>query len=114
MPKLSAGWDGIPSIVLKYLPNNVISIISYIFNLSLSRGKFISNFKHAKIIPLFEKRSAKDISNYRPISLLSCFSKILEKLVIIMFILFWKNLMQLMNINLVLEKNTQQVTLLLF
>ena len=81
MPKLSAGWDGMPSIVLKYLPNNVISILSYIFNLSLSQGKFISNFKHAKIILLSKKGSAKDVSNYRPISLLSCFSKILEKLV---------------------------------
>ena len=38
------------------------------------------------------------------------FSKIWS---IIVFILFWKNLMQLMNINLVLEKNIQQVTLLL-
>ena len=81
VPKLSAGWDGIPSIVLKYLPNNVISILSYIFNLSLSQEKFISNFKHAKIILLFKKGSAKDVSNCRPISLLSCFSKILEKLV---------------------------------
>ena len=81
VPKLSAGWDGIPSIVLKYLLNNVISILSYIFNLSLSQGKFISNFKHAKIISLFKKGSAKDVSNYRPIRLLSCFSKILEKLV---------------------------------
>ena len=81
MPKLSVGWDGIPSIVLKYLPNNVIYILSYIFNLSLSQGKFISNFKHAKIISLFRKGSAKDVSNYRPISLLSCFSIILEKLV---------------------------------
>ena len=67
--------------MLKYFPNNVISILSYIFNLSLSQGKFISNFKHAKIIPLFKKGSAKDVSNYRPISLLSCFSKILQKLV---------------------------------
>ena len=81
VPKLSAGWDGIPSIVLKYLPNNVISILSYIFNLSLSQEKFISNFKHAKIISLFKKGSAKDVSNYRPINLLSCFYKILEKLV---------------------------------
>ena len=29
VPKLSAGWDEIPFIVLKYLPNNVISILSY-------------------------------------------------------------------------------------
>ena len=109
VPKLSAGWDGIPSIVLKYLPNNVISILSDIFNLSLSQEKFISNFKHAKIIP-FKKGNAKDVSNYRPISLLSCFSKILEKLVYNHLYFFWKNLMQLININLVLEKNIQQVT----
>ena len=81
VPKLSAGWDGIPSIVLKYLFNNVISTLSYIFNLSLSQGKFISNFKRAKIIPLFKRESVKDVSNHRPISLLSCFFKILEKLV---------------------------------
>ena len=59
VPKLSARWDGIPSIVLKYLPINVISILNYIFNLSLSQGKFISNFKHAKIIPLFKKEVPK-------------------------------------------------------
>ena len=40
--------------------------------------------------------------------------KFLKNWSIIVFILFWKNLMQLMNINLVLEKNIQQVTLLLF
>ena len=81
MPKFSAGWDEIPYIVLKYLPNNVIYILSYIFNLSLSQGKFISDFKHAKIITFFKKESAKDVFNYRPISLLSCISEILVKVV---------------------------------
>ena len=82
-PKLSSGWDGILSFILKHLPKNVISILSYIFNQSLSQGKFISCFKHTKVIPLFKKGCPKDVSNYRPISLLSCFSKIIEKLVYI-------------------------------
>ena len=82
-PKLSSGWDGIPSFILKHLPKNVISILSYIFNQSLSQEKFISCFKHTKVILLFKKGCPKDVSNYRPISLLSCFSKIIEKLVYI-------------------------------
>ena len=82
-PKLSSSWDGIPSFILKYLPKNIISILSYIFNQSLSQGKFISCFKHTKVIPLFKKGCPKDVSNYRPISLLSCFSKIIEKIVYI-------------------------------
>ena len=42
-----------------------------------------SLFKHTKVIPLFKKGCPKDVSNYRPFSLLSCFSKIIEKLVYI-------------------------------
>ena len=49
--------------------------LSYIFNLSLSTGKVISDFKIAKVIPLYKKGDASDINNYRPISLLSNISK---------------------------------------
>ena len=80
--KFSTGWDEIPSIALKYLPLNCITALNYIFNLSLSQGKFPSKFKHAKVMPLFKnKGNVKNIQNYRPISLLSNFSKILEKIV---------------------------------
>ena len=45
-------------------------------------GKFPSYFKHSRVIPLFKKKgSTNNISNYRPISLLSNLSKILEKFV---------------------------------
>ena len=37
--KLSSGWDGIPSFIFKHLHKNVISILSYIFNQSLSQKK---------------------------------------------------------------------------
>ena len=46
-PKLSAGVDQIPPIVLRYLPDNVLHAPTYIFNQSLCEGKFISVFKLA-------------------------------------------------------------------
>jgi len=79
-PKLSAGFDQIAPILLKYLPDDALHALSYIFNLSLNQGKFISTFKNTKIIPIFKKGDPKNIANYRPISLLSAFSKILEKI----------------------------------
>ena len=39
--KLSAGLDEIPMIIMKYLPDNATHALSYIFNQSLSLGKFI-------------------------------------------------------------------------
>ena len=79
-PKLSAGIDQIPPIVLRYLPENVLHALSYIFNQSLCQSKFISIFKQAKIIPVFNKGNPKNVLNIRPISLPSL-SKILEKIV---------------------------------
>ena len=80
-PKLSAGIDQIPPIVLRYLPDNVLHALTYIFNQSLCEGKFISVFKLAKIIAVYKKGNPKNVLNYRPISLLSSVSKILEKIV---------------------------------
>ena len=57
----------------------IVPISGYIFNLSLCQGKFIS-FKHVKLIPVYKKGDSKIVTNYRPISLLPSFSKILEKI----------------------------------
>jgi len=43
----SAGSDGIPPFLLKLIPNNILTILAHIFNLSLNKGKFISSFKKA-------------------------------------------------------------------
>ena len=80
--KLSAGLGEIPMIIMKYLPDNAIHALSYNFNHSLSLVKFIEAFKTAKIVPVFKNGSRKKVANYRPISLLSSFSKILEKIVV--------------------------------
>ena len=58
-PKLSTGVDHIPPIVLRYLPDNALNALTYKFNQSLGQGKFISEFKKAKVIPVFKKGNPK-------------------------------------------------------
>ena len=54
--------------------------LKHIFNLSLLNGVFPDSMKIARVIPLFKSGNTKEFSNYRPISLLPQFSKILEKI----------------------------------
>jgi hypothetical protein len=50
-----------------------------VINLSLSKGVFPSKLKIAKIIPIFKTGNQSFFTNYRPISLLTNFSKLFEK-----------------------------------
>jgi hypothetical protein len=52
-----------------------------IFTQSLATGIVPQKLKIAKVIPIFKSTDASDINNYRPFSLLSSLSKILEKIV---------------------------------
>ena len=58
----------------------IAPILSKLFNQCLLEGEFPKCLKIAEIIPIFKKGSATNVSNYRPISLLSQFDKIFEKL----------------------------------
>ena len=78
--KLSAGIHLVPTKELKSSSDNFLLALSHVFNLSLGKGEFQNDFKIAKVCPVFKKRNAKDINNYRPISLFSNISKILEKI----------------------------------
>ena len=55
--------------------------ICHLFNLSLSSGYIPMELKTAKIIPIYKSEDCDLFNNYRPISLLSSFSKLLEKIV---------------------------------
>ena len=56
------------------------SIETYIYNLALEQGVFPDDMNIAKVIPLFKARDDQNLLNYRPISLLPQFSKILENI----------------------------------
>jgi hypothetical protein len=56
--------------------------LAYLFNCSFLTGVVPDQFKLATVIPIYKKGSKSVVSNYRPISLLSVFNKILEKLII--------------------------------
>jgi retron-type reverse transcriptase len=55
--------------------------LRYIINLSLTSGVVPDALKTAKVIPAFKKGDINIASNYRPISLLSVFDKILDRAV---------------------------------
>ena len=78
-PKHSQDCDDINMYVLSKVTDLVKPLV-HIFNLSFSSGIFPSEMKTAKVIPLFKSGDRSDFSNYRPISLLSQFSKVLETL----------------------------------
>ena len=51
-----------------------------IFNLSITTGIFSNSMKVAKVTTIFKKDKKCSIPNYRPTSVLPCFSKILERI----------------------------------
>jgi len=67
--------------ILKISLPFIISPLTYICNKSLSTGLFPSRLKVSQINPIFKKGSKTDMSNYRPISLLTSFSKVFEKVI---------------------------------
>ena len=79
--KASSGHDSISNILLKEIINPLTPVLTDIFNRSLSTGEFPTIMKLAEVIPLYKSKERFYESNYRPISLLSTISKILEKIV---------------------------------
>jgi len=77
----AAGCDNIPAIVIKVIIPHILHILVHLFNMSLKYGIFPSAFKTAKVIPIPKSGDPALIVNYRPISLLTIFSKLLEKIV---------------------------------
>ena len=59
--------------------NYIYSLITHICNKSISTGIFPERLKFSTIKPLFEKGDRTSLSNYRPMSLLTTFSKVIEK-----------------------------------
>ena len=78
--KSSSGPDCLSSKLLKEIISDIAKPLSHMFNLSFKTGFIPVELKTAKVIPIFKSGDPHNFTNYRPISLLSTFSKLLEKI----------------------------------
>lgn len=79
----SIGSDGIPNILLKECANKLSPILAKVFRSSMDSGRLPQSWNEAIVTPIFKKGSRLQASNYRPISLTSNVSKIMEKIIAI-------------------------------
>ena len=76
----SPGHDGVSFNVIKKCFGELCEPLKYLFNLSIVKGIFPDDLKIAKVTPIYKADNSSNISNYRPISVLPCFSKMLERI----------------------------------
>ena len=79
--KSSCGHDEISTKFLKSITPVLLPSLTLIINQSLITGIFPNSLKIAKVIPLHKKECIMKMDNYRPVSLLTAFSKVIEKVV---------------------------------
>jgi hypothetical protein len=77
--KDSYGYNEISLRILKISAPFILSPLTHIFNKILCTGIFPERLKFSEVKPLFKKGSTTELSNYRPILLLTTTSKIIEK-----------------------------------
>ena len=86
----SPGHDGINNHLLKNIPPQIVDPLVHIINISLATGLVPNYMKIAKVIPIYKKGEKVDVSNHRPISLLTSISKIFERIIYIRTVNFFK------------------------
>ncbi|KAL1448659.1 hypothetical protein WDU94_012271 [Cyamophila willieti] len=78
----SPGFDNIQPITLKLISQHIVKPLTYIINLSLRLGILPKLYKKSIVFPVYKgKGNKKDPTQYRPISVLTNFHKIIEKCV---------------------------------
>ena len=77
----ATGPDKIPAKLLKNCASSIYLSLCDLFNKRLSLGKLPNEWKLSNIVPIPKKGPAEEVSNYRPISLLSLVSKVFERCV---------------------------------
>jgi len=79
--KTSYGYDEVPLWIVKLSMPFISFPLIYICNKMLSTGTFPTRLKFSQVYPIFKKGNKTEMSDYRPVSLLTSFSKIFEKVI---------------------------------
>jgi len=79
--KNSMDIDGVSTNLLKKICIEISAPLAHIFNKSVQSGCFPSKLKISRVVPIFKSGDPSNMTNYRPISLLSALSKVLEKII---------------------------------
>ncbi|CAG9136240.1 unnamed protein product [Plutella xylostella] len=76
----ATGWDDIPAKILKNSSDVLVPPITHLCNLAINSGIFPLALKNAIVHPIYKSGDKESVTNYRPISVLSSISKILERI----------------------------------
>ena len=81
-PKTSLDPHGLKQNIILNDADILSPVMAHLVNCSMKAGKCPENSKLAKVVPVYKLKGSKHLyENYRPISLLSTFSKIMERLI---------------------------------
>ena len=75
------GGDDIPPMILKHAASALAEPVHHLFSLCLTKSYLPAEWRCHHITPIHKSGDRSTITNYHPISLLSCLFKILERLV---------------------------------
>ena len=77
----ACGPDSISHKMLKGVAKSICKPLALLFNRSINEGIFPDCWKVANVVPIFKKGDRSSVTNYRPVSLLSCCGKLFERVV---------------------------------
>ena len=81
----SSHLNAIPVKIMKKVARFISPILSTVINLSIESGVFPDCLKNSRVIPVPKGGDSSNVNNFRPISLLSTYSKIFEKFMYVHF-----------------------------
>ena len=76
----SIGSDDIPIRFIKMLMPIILNYVTHIVNTCITRSTFPEIWKLAFVVPINKIKNPNQLTDFRPISILPCLSKILEKI----------------------------------
>ena len=76
----SSGHNGVSFNAIKTCFGELREPLKYLFNLLIVQGIFLDDLKIVKVTPIYKADNSSNVSNYRPISVLPCFSKMLKQI----------------------------------